>query len=127
MADNSANIELKTSRLVIVDDYPDAANTLAEILAADGHEVVVAHDGAQALDIIARDSPLCVLTDIDMPGINGLELARRLRATHGSDLVLIAVTAHADVDDFISSRYKDFDHCLRKPLNLDELRTILRC
>lgn len=119
--------EGKTSRLVIVDDYADAADTLAEILAADGHEVQVAHSGAEALSIIERELPLCVLTDIDMPGIDGLELARRLRERYGNDLVLIAVTAHADVDDFISARYKDFDHCLRKPLHLDELLTILRC
>ena len=124
MADNT---NPKTSRLVIVDDYADAAHTLAEFLAADGHEVVVAHDSAQALEIVARDLPLCVLTDINMPGVDGLELARQLRARYGSELVLIAVTAYADVDDFVSARYQDFDHCLCKPLNLEALRSILHC
>jgi CheY-like chemotaxis protein len=113
-------------RIVVVDDQEDVVEVLAEALALDGFNVRTARDGASALQAISEHAPLCVLTDVNMPGIDGFELARRLRAQYGSELVLIAVTGWGDRDDRASQEFADFDHCLRKPLDLDQLRQILR-
>jgi CheY-like chemotaxis protein len=113
-------------RIVVVDDQDDIVTALAEALALDGFDVCAAHDGASALDAIAEQLPLCVLTDVNMPGIDGFELAKRLRALYGADLVLIAVTGWGDREDRASPHFADFDHCLRKPVDLDQLRRILR-
>jgi CheY-like chemotaxis protein len=113
-------------RIVVVDDQDDIVAVLAEALSLDGFDVRTAHDGASALEAIAEHLPLCVLTDVNMPGIDGFELARRLRALYGSELVLIAVTGWGDRNDRASEEYADFDHCLRKPVDLDQVRRILR-
>jgi CheY-like chemotaxis protein len=112
--------------IVVVDDQDDIAEGLAEVLALDGFAVRTARDGASALDAIAEHAPICVLTDVNMPGIDGFELARRLRARYGSDIVLIAVTGWGMRDDRTDPAFEDFDHCLRKTIDLDQLRRILR-
>jgi CheY-like chemotaxis protein len=113
-------------RIVVVDDDGDTTDTLAEALSLEGFDVRTAHDGASALTTIAAHSPMCVLTDVRMPGIDGFELARRLRATYGAELVLIAATGWGDPDDRAAPQFADFDFCLRKPIDLARLRRILR-
>jgi CheY-like chemotaxis protein len=95
-------------------------------LSRDGFDVRTARDGSSALDTIAEHAPMCVLTDLSMPGIDGFELARRLRACQGAELVLIAATGWGDPDDRTPQRFADFDFCLRKPIDLEKLRRILR-
>jgi DNA-binding response OmpR family regulator len=112
-------------RVVVVDDLPDAADALAEMLRMDGYDVDVAYDGESALRSIAARTPRCVLLDIGMPGIDGHEVARRLRADHGSNIVLIAITGWGDSGDRGSAGFAHFDHCLRKPLDFAELATLL--
>jgi len=112
--------------IVVVDDDKDSVETLAMALTLDGFDVRTAHDGASALEAIAACTPLCVLTDVQMPGIDGIHLARQLRATFGPELVLIAATGFGDPDDRTTAQFSDFDICLRKPIDLDKLRKILR-
>ena len=112
-------------KIVIVDDDVDAAETLAMALALDGFDVRTASSGASALEVVAAHAPMCVLTDVSMPGIDGLELARRLRARYGNELVLIAITGWGDPDERAAPKFADFDMCLRKPINLQRLRSIL--
>ncbi len=66
-------------RVLIVEDNADTAQTLATLLALDGHEVRIAHDGFQALEVAAGFRPDVVLLDIGLPGMDGFEIARRLR------------------------------------------------
>lgn len=113
-------------RIVIVDDHAELAGTLAEVLSLDGFDVRTAPDGGTALAVIAEHDPLCVLTDIDMPGIDGFELARRLRALYDSDVVLIAITGWGAKDDRVGKAFDGFDYTLRKPIDLALLRQILR-
>jgi CheY-like chemotaxis protein len=113
-------------RIVVVDDHAELAGTLSEVLQLDGFDVRTAADGVSALSVIAEHKPLCVLADIDMPGINGFELARRLRDLYASDIVLIAITGWGARDDRIAKQFDVFDHCLRKPIDLDVLRKLLR-
>jgi DNA-binding response OmpR family regulator len=113
-------------RIVVVDDHAELADTLAEILILDGFDVRTAANGERALAVIAEHTPLCVITDVDMPKLNGFELAKRLRERYGAELVLIAITGWGESDDRVSAVFDVFDHCLRKPVDLQMLRTILR-
>ena len=113
-------------RIVVVDDHAESATTLAEILSLDGFDVRTAFDGENALAVIAEHSPICVLTDINMPKLNGFELAKRLRESYDNDIVLIAITGWGDRDAIVSPPYDVFSHTLRKPINIEAVRKILR-
>lgn len=112
-------------RVVVVDDVADMAETLAVTLELDGYSVRTASDGAQALALIEEYRPHCVLLDIDMPGMGGVELCTHLRKLYGDDLVLIAVTGWGDAGDRVSDAFSRFDHYIRKPFNPSLLRKIL--
>ncbi|MET0520168.1 MAG: response regulator [Burkholderiaceae bacterium] len=79
-------------RIVLVDDDRDTCTTLRELLESDGYSVRIALNAGDALKLIEDYRPICALIDLGLPGTDGCELARQLRARHGQDLVLIAVT-----------------------------------
>lgn len=112
-------------RVVVVDDVSDIAESVAQMLTADGYKVRTANDGIQAFTLIQQFLPDCVLLDIDLPGIDGKELSVRLRALYGDEMVLIAVTGWGMPDDSLSDAFATFDHYLRKPLAPGALRKIL--
>ncbi len=113
-------------RVLIVDDNVDAARTLEALLRSLGHDVAVAHDGAAALEAARERRPEVVLLDISMPGLDGLELARRLRAQPGFDRVrFAAVTGLGQDADRRRSHEAGFDAHLVKPLSPDDLRRVL--
>ena len=81
-------------RVLCVDDNRDAADTLGMLLKLVGFEAVVCHDGATALSVVGRSWPEACVLDVNMPGMDGCELAGLLRAAPGGDgLLLVAVTA----------------------------------
>jgi CheY-like chemotaxis protein len=102
--------------VLVVDDNPDAAESLAEVLGLAGHEVRTAGDGLDALAAARESRPEVVLLDLGMPGMNGFEAARRLREDPASrpDL-LVAVTGWASDDDRRHTRAAGFTHHLIKP------------
>jgi len=109
----------------VVDDLDDSAQMLAALLSVSGYAARTARDGASALAVTEEFKPHCVLLDVKMPGMDGLELAQRLRAAHGDDIVLIAVTG-ADIDDFaVSQTFELVDHYLVKPVDIAKLAAIL--
>ena len=112
-------------RVIVVDDVPDAAATLAQLLELDGYSVATAHDGAQALALIESFVPHCIIFDIEMPGIDGYELSERVRGDHGSDIVLIAITAHPVQDLRVAGAFAVADHYFMKPLDHARLRKLL--
>lgn len=112
-------------RVLVVDDVLDAAEALAATLQADGYKVQTAHDGASALSITESFLPHCVLLDIDMPAMDGQELASRLRLRFGDAVVLIAVTGWGRADDRFSKAFELFDHYLRKPFETAVLHKVL--
>lgn len=111
--------------VLVVDDMPDAAQALACMLELDGYATRVAFDAAHALRLCDEALPHCALIDIDMPGIDGLELARRLRQRFGHDMVLIAVTGWGEADERVSEAFAHMDHYLRKPVSTEQLRALL--
>lgn len=118
-------MEVDEVRVVVVDDLVDAATTLAYALERDGYAVRVAHDGVQALALIDDFKPHCVLFDIDMPRLDGFELAKQLRARYADDIVLIAVTAAVIDDTRVIGTFNVADHYLRKPVGPQTLRKLL--
>ena len=104
-------------RVLIADDNRDAAESLAILLQMDGHDVSIAQDGAEALAMFARQRPDAVVLDIGMPGLNGYEVARRMRRqTNGTPLLLIAATGWGQPADKALAFAAGFDHHFTKPL-----------
>jgi len=113
-------------RILIADDNVDAAEALGTLLETDGHEVLLAHDGAQAVDMALTARPAIVILDIGMPVMDGLEAARRLRATpEGRSMILVALTGWDREKDRELTRAAGFDAHVVKPLNIESLREML--
>lgn len=104
--------------VLVVDDYPDNVETMAKLLRLDGHEVTVAYDGAAALQAAQAQRPDAVLLDISMPGMDGYQVARKLRAMfRDKPLLLIAITAYGFEEDRRRSEEAGFDLHLVKPVD----------
>jgi PAS domain S-box-containing protein len=113
-------------RLLIVDDNQDAAISLATLLRLQGHEVRIAHDGASALAMVATYRPDMIFLDIGMPGMDGYEVARRLRREPGLEsVVLAALTGWGQQEDRRRTTEAGFDHHLVKPPHARELASLL--
>jgi signal transduction histidine kinase/ActR/RegA family two-component response regulator len=113
-------------RVLVVDDNRDAANALAVLLQMHGIPHRVAHDGPSALLVADSFLPRVVLLDIGMPGMDGYEVARRLRShREHADALLVALTGWSYPQDHARSRAAGFDHHLRKPADVDELMALL--
>ena len=112
-------------RVLVVDDVDDAAQALAGILQLNGYVARTAHDGASALQLTEEFLPHCILLDVKMPGIDGLELTHRLRSSYGDDIVLVAVTGCSVDEARVSETFELVDHYLSKPIDMAKLETIL--
>jgi PAS domain S-box-containing protein len=113
-------------RLLVVDDNQDAANSLAMLLKLQGHEVRVAFSGMAALEMTKTYSPDLVFLDIGMPGMDGYEVARRLRQQPDLEqLVLAALTGWGQQEDRRRSVEAGFNHHLVKPPDQKSLETVL--
>jgi DNA-binding response OmpR family regulator len=112
-------------RVVVVDDLVDAAETLADLLRLDGCEVRTAGDGCAAMELVRDFVPDCVLLDVDMPRMDGSELARQVRELHGNSIVLIAITGWDPADQRVATAFERVDHYLSKPINPETLRKML--
>lgn len=109
-------------RVVLVDDDVDTCETLSELLKFDGYSVRVATTAQDAIQAVNEYQPVCALLDLGLPDFDGCELSKRLRAAHGSDLVLIAVTGRSGDDEHNQALAAGVDHVLCKPLTLERLR-----
>ncbi|HEY2779270.1 MAG TPA: CheR family methyltransferase [Steroidobacteraceae bacterium] len=113
-------------RVLIADDNRDGAETLGLYLGMSGHEVLLAHSGAEALEVASRTRPQVAVLDIGMPVLNGYEVARRIRGeTWGEELTLIAVTGWGQESDKRAAYAAGFDHHLTKPVDPAELERLL--
>ncbi len=113
-------------RILVVDDNVDSAESLAMMLKLLGNEVRTAHDGPSALAVAAAFLPDVVLLDIGMPGMDGLEVARRLRQMPSlRKAVLIAQTGWGQEEDRRRSVQAGFDHHLTKPVDAAALQVFL--
>jgi two-component system, chemotaxis family, CheB/CheR fusion protein len=111
-------------RVLVVDDNVDAARMLCELLMYHDHDVRTANDGASALKTAALFRPNVCLLDIGLPDIDGYEVARRIRATDPS-VLLIALTGWGHDDDRRRSRVAGFDHHVVKPVDSAVLNRLI--
>lgn len=108
--------------ILIVDDNPHNLKLARVVLSQEGHDVRTASDAEQALELLEQFHPRVVLMDIQLPGMDGLELTRRLKADPARrDIVIIALTAYAMKGDEEKARAAGCDGYLSKPVDIDEL------
>jgi CheY-like chemotaxis protein len=113
-------------RVLIVDDNEDAATSLAEFLGLEGHQTWIAHEGLQAIEIAKTRELDIVLMDLGMPGLDGIETARRIRALPGCERMRIAaLTGWSQESDRARSREAGFDWHLIKPINTTFLSELI--
>ena len=113
-------------RVLIIDDNHDGADTLALLLELQGHQTRVAYSGPEGIDIARSYRPDVILSDIQLPGFDGCELARRIRTEMGHDIVLAAMTGWGTDEDRQRSKSAGFDHHLVKPVKSEHLEVVLQ-
>jgi CheY-like chemotaxis protein len=114
-------------RMLIVDDNEDSAGSMAILQRRRGHETRTAFTGPGAVAVATEFAPEVVLLDIGLPGMDGFEVARRLRAMPAlAGAFLVAMSGYGSDEDRAEARDAGFDEYLIKPLNLDLLRERLR-
>ncbi|RYG07929.1 MAG: response regulator, partial [Burkholderiales bacterium] len=94
----------------VVDDVRDAADSLATLLGILGHRAVACYSGEQLLELVHAEQPDCVMLDIAMAGMDGLEVTNRLRARFGDDIVLVAITGTPGDDPAVQATFVAVDH-----------------
>ncbi|MFN3653269.1 MAG: ATP-binding protein [Armatimonadota bacterium] len=113
-------------RVLVVDDNRDAAVTMGDLLELWDHEVSLAFDGLTALERARELAPDVVLLDIGLPGMDGYEVARRLRSEGYSEMLLIALTGYGQEEDRRRALEVGFDQHMTKPVDPDALKSALR-
>jgi DNA-binding NtrC family response regulator len=114
----------KRGRLLVVDDEANARTALAELLREEGYDVETAADGFKALPKLQEFAPDLVLTDLKMPGMDGLTLMQKAREDD-PERVVVVMTAHGAVDSAVKAMREGASSYLQKPLNMGELVVVL--
>jgi PAS domain S-box-containing protein len=114
-------------RILVVDDNADAAETMAMLLEFSGHEVRMSYEGLAALETARAFRPHAVLLDIGLPGIDGYEVARRMRGIEETkNAFLIAVTGYGKTEDRIKALTSGFNYHITKPVDPAELEIVIQ-
>jgi signal transduction histidine kinase/DNA-binding response OmpR family regulator len=115
------------SRILVVDDLKDTAESLAMFLRFMGNEVRIAYDGEEAVDAAAEFHPNLALLDIGLPKLDGYEVCRRIRQLPlGSEMVLVAVTGWGQEEDRRKAKEAGFDHHMIKPVACEAVEKLLQ-
>jgi CheY-like chemotaxis protein len=116
----------RVRRVMIVDDHEEIRTSITRLARGWGHEIAVAPDGPGALSLAETFRPECAIVDISMPGMNGIELGRRLRQRFPADqLRLIALSGYADADIRDACLAAGFAAYLVKPGQIEELERLI--
>ncbi len=119
-------VALRARRVMIVDDHEEIRTSITRLARGWGHEVAVAADGPSALSLAEAFQPECAIVDLSMPGMNGIELGRRLRQRFPpAQLCLIALSGYAGADIRDACLAAGFDAYLVKPGEIAELEQLL--
>ena len=114
----------KQKKILIVDDEENARLGLSKLLAKEGFVVDCVSNGFEALHYLRDKKPNVIVTDVNMPGMNGLTFLRELNKNHpGSNVVMI--TAYGDVDSYIEAMNLGAFEYINKPVNVEDLKRIL--
>jgi CheY-like chemotaxis protein len=113
-------------KVLVADDNRDAALSLGVLLELSDHEVLIAHDGEDALNIARQAMPDAMILDIGMPRLTGDQVARAVRSEPwGQRVFLVAVTGWGEPEDKERASAAGFDHHLTKPIDVDVMEKLL--
>src|SRR5262249_6879735 len=115
----------RARHILVIEDNPDAREMLRTTLEVDGHRVDVAEDGPQGVETARSSRPDVVLVDIGLPGLNGYEVAKQVRALFGRHVRLIAVTGYGQSEDRRRTEEAGFDAHLTKPVSSEQIAEAL--
>jgi CheY-like chemotaxis protein len=121
---DSAGARLPPRRILVVDDNRDAAESLGMVLQFLGADVRIARDGSEALQAYEAYEPSVIFLDIGMPGMDGYEVARRIRQRNGARPAIVALSGWGQEQDRRRAREAGFDHHLVKPAELGALQAL---
>lgn len=127
IGEKTLTTETMSRRLLIVDDEPNLLIAVAAVLRDEGFDVKTARNGREALVMIAQDPPDLIVSDVRMPGMDGYELARRLRTTANFALIpIVFLSAKDETKDRVEGFRSGVDVYLTKPFEPDELIAVIR-
>jgi two-component system KDP operon response regulator KdpE len=111
-------------RILVVDDEPQITRVLRTSLQSNGHEVMVAHDGAEALALFAKGHPELVITDLAMPGMDGIELTKEIRERSQVPIIVLSVRNQDNAK--VAALDEGADDYITKPFSIQELLARVR-
>jgi signal transduction histidine kinase/ActR/RegA family two-component response regulator len=112
-------------KVLVVDDNEPAAIGLGKLLEQHGHEVLLAYDAPQAIDIAHANRPQVAILDIGLPTMDGYELAAKMRERWGKEMTLVALTGYGQTEDKQKSKDAGFDEHLVKPVSITDVQKVL--
>ncbi len=118
-------LQKRRRRVLVIEDNKDGRESLCAVLEIWGFEVEAAEDGQKGVDMALTWNPDYAVVDINLPIIDGYEVARRVRLALGADVFLVALTAHGQSEDRRAAFGAGFDAHLTKPANLGTLACLL--
>jgi PAS domain S-box-containing protein len=113
------------NKILLIDDEPDIVRVLSTSLRADGYSVIPAHSGAEGLAAFEKENPYIVLTDIKMPGMDGIEVLRKVKGLE-PDAEVIIITGHGDIDNAIEALKYGASDFINKPVRHEALSIALK-
>ncbi len=116
---------MKPAHILLIDDEAIALTNLSHVLEREGYEVTACRDGESGLAALAQAEYDLVLTDLKMPGLDGMEVLKRVHAEH-PDVPVIMITGHASLDSAVAAMKAGAFHYLAKPFRLAEAREVVR-
>lgn len=126
MTQGQPDVDARGTAILVVDDNPANAKLARVLLAGEGYDMAVAADAEEALAALGRIHPQLILMDLQLPGMDGLELTRRLKADAATrDIIILAVTAYAMAGDEEKARRSGCDGYIPKPIDTRALPTIV--
>lgn len=115
----------RVPKILVVDDEENARLGLSQLLAQEGYDVVCAADGGEALDCLSRSPVNLVISDVQMPGMNGMTFLRELSQRHPGTAVIM-ITAFGEVESYLEAMQLGAFEYLNKPVKVEELKAVMR-
>ncbi len=112
-------------KILVVDDEPEICHLIEQILKQEGYQVDVSFSGIEALQMIKSFNYHLLLTDLEMPGVDGLELARKAKKQNPENRVIM-VTGNTAIDTVVQSLRHEVDDYITKPFNFFELKKAVK-
>ena len=113
------------TQILIIDDEPANVRVLSMLLESDGYEVLAAYNGEEGLSVFEENAPHIVMTDIRMPGIDGIEVLRRIKKSD-PDTEVIIITGHGDIDSAVEALQHGASDFINKPVRDEALGVALK-